>query len=198
MEKIYPPIYWKTLDYKKRHQKKKTIVQSNQRSCSDGFHYTTLIHKTSSEKEFRIFIDLQHNELQHSTWKELINKNEDFLIKTKSSIIEPSWLNLNNQQQSLNDYHLKRQELHRYFKNHLSKDKLFQLDENLYPNLSKPISRRPRDTLHVDFYQADHLKGSKIDATFKTFFHRKYLVNKFEVNHKGRPGESETESAELE
>ena len=85
-------------------------------------------------------------------------------------------MNFNNQQQSLNDRYLIRQELHRYFKSHLAQDNLFQLDTHSYPNRPKPISRRPRDALHIDFYQADHLKGSKVEATFKTFYHRKYLV----------------------
>jgi len=52
------------------------------------------------------------------------------------------------------------------------------LDTSSYPNRPKPISRRPHDALHIDFYQADSLKGSKTEATFKTFYHRKYLVNK--------------------
>ncbi len=100
-------------------------------------------------------------------------------VKPKLSIIENSWLNLNNKQQSLNNQYLKRQELERYFKLHIEKDNLFELDTSSYPNRPKPISRRPRDALHIDFYQADCLKESKTEATFKTFYHRKYLVNKF-------------------
>lgn len=177
MQKIHPPIYWKSLDYKRAHSKKKTILKTNERSCSDGCHYTTLIY----ENKFRIFIDFEHDRLQHATWKEL-NQEKDIEIKTKSSIIIDPWLNLNNKQQSLNDYYLKRQELDRYFKSHIQKDKLFELDSSSYPNRSIPISRRPRDVLHIDFYQANSLKGSKIEATFKTFYHRKYLVNKSKQN----------------
>ncbi len=181
LEKIHPPVYWKSLDYQHIHSKKKSItkktVNENERSCSDGCHYTTLIYKPTSESnEFRVFIDFEHDGLQHNTWKESIEQKHSE-IKTKPSLVESSWLNLNNQQQSLND-----QELHRYFKSHLPKDQLFALDTTPYPNRPIPISRRPRDALHIDFYQADCLKGSKTEATFKTFYHRKYLVKKLS-NH---------------
>jgi hypothetical protein len=137
LEKNHPPIYWKSLDYKQNDQKNKlTITKSNHqntRSCSDGCHYTTLIYKHPSGNEFRVFIDFEHDGLQHATWKELIEQ-EHVLIKSKSSIVEYPWLNLNNKQQSLNDQYLKRQELDRYFKSHIQKDQLFELDKSSYPN----------------------------------------------------------------
>jgi hypothetical protein len=160
LEKIHPPIYWKSLDYKKINPKKKIKPNhQNDRSCSNGCHYTTL-----ETNEFRVFIDFEHDGLQHATWKEPIIKQKHLKIKTKSSVIEYPWLNLNNKQKSLN----------RYFKSHIPTDNLFQLDTTQ----PMPISRRPRDALHIDFYQADCLKGLKTEATFKTFYHRKYLVNK--------------------
>jgi hypothetical protein len=139
LEKIYPPIYWKSLDYKQIHLKKKNFVKNstkihhqNERLCSDGCHYTTLIYKQLNGNEFRVFIDFEHNELQHTTWKELIEQKH-LQIKTKSSIVEYPWLNFNNKQQSLNDYYLKRQELDRYLKSHREKDYLFELDKTSYP-----------------------------------------------------------------
>jgi hypothetical protein len=172
LEKIHPPIYWKSLDYKQKNIAKIKSRKINQRSCSDGYYYTAL-----TGNEFRVFIDFEHDGLQHSTWKELIEQKH-LQIKSKPSIIEHPWLNLNNKQQSLND---QRQELDRYFKLHIEKDNLFELDTSSYPNRPKPISRRPHDALHIDFYQADSLKGSKTEATFKTFYHLKYLVNKLKI-----------------
>jgi hypothetical protein len=93
--------------------------------------------------------------------------------------MEFPWSDLNNKQQSLNDQYLKRQELARYYKLHTQKDNLFELDKTSYPNRPMPMSRRPRDALHIDFYQAACFKGSNTEATFKTFYHRKYLVNHF-------------------
>lgn len=151
--------------------KKKIDKQStNERSCSDGCHYTTL-----TGKDFHVYVDFEHHGLQHATWKESI-KCENSPIKSESTIVESSWFNFDNQSSSLNDRHHVRQELHRYFKSHLPRDHLFQLDTSPYPNRPRATSRRPRDVLHVDFYQNEHLKDSKTEATFKTFYHRKYLV----------------------
>ena len=151
--------------------KKRTIEKqsTNERSCSDGCHYTTLI-----GKDHRVYVDFEHHGLHHATWKESI-EHQNPSIRFDSLIDQPSWIDL-KQQSPLNDRHLIRQELHRYFKSRLPCDHLFQLDTSPYPNRPMATSRRPRDALHVDFYQSDHLKGSKTEATFKTFFHRKYLV----------------------
>jgi len=179
LQKIHPPIYWKSLDYKQINPKNgtnnKESTKTNhpqERSCSDGCHYTTLI-----GNEFRVFVDFEHDGLQHATWKESIER-ERSQIKVEPTTEESPWFNLNNKQQSLNDRYLIRQGLHRYFKSRIQRDNLFQLDKTPYPNRPVPLSRRPRDALHIDFYQADHLKASKIEATFKTFYHRKYLVNR--------------------
>ncbi|CAF3967859.1 unnamed protein product, partial [Rotaria sp. Silwood1] len=160
LEKIYPPIYWKNLDYKSIHIKK------------------TIKKKQFNEKGFHIFVDFEHNGLEHATWKESIQNSHFLNNKIKkndeSSIIEFSWSNLNHKKQIFNDQYLKRQELIRYIKNHIQKDNLFELDKNSYPNQPISISRRPRDTLHIDFYPAACFQGSKTEATFKTFYHRKY------------------------
>ncbi|CAF3669561.1 unnamed protein product [Rotaria sp. Silwood1] len=190
LEKIYPPIYWKNLDYKSIHIKKTIKVKEskklhNENLCLNACNYTTLIYKPTSEKQFNekgfhIFVDFEHNGLEHATWKESIEDNHFLNDKIKkndeSSIIEFSWSNLNHKKQIFNDQYLKRQELIRYIKNHIQKDNLFELDKNSYPNQPISISRRPRDTLHIDFYPAACFQGSKTEATFKTFYHRKYLL----------------------
>ena len=171
LQKIHPPIYWKSLDYKQINPTKVTttkIDHRQERSCADGCHYTTLI-----GNEFRVFMDFEHDGLPHATWKDSIER-EHSSIKAEES----PRLNSNKKQQSLNDGYLNRQELQRYFKSRIERDRLFELDRTSYPNRPMPLSRRPRDALHIDFYQADHLKGSKVEATFKTFYHRKYLVNR--------------------
>jgi hypothetical protein len=177
LEKIYPPVFWKPLNLKSIHSKKKTNATINhQRSCSNACNYTTLIYKHTNEQDFRIFIDYEHDGLQHATWKESIKQEysskDELKKKAKPSMMEFPWVNLNNKQQTLNDHYLKRQELDRYFKSHNRKDNLFQFDKTM------TMSRRPQDALHVDFYQATCFEGSKTDATFKTFYHRKYFVNK--------------------
>ncbi len=82
--------------------------------------------------DFRVFIDFEHNGLQHATWKEPI-EDERSSIKAEVPIEESPWFNLNNKQQSLNDRYLIRQELHRYFKSRIERDYLFQLDRSPYP-----------------------------------------------------------------
>jgi hypothetical protein len=195
LEKIHPPIYWKPLNYKPNDSKKKTMIKkftkpnspnSCERLCSDACNYTTLIYKHASiGKGFRVFIDFEHNGLQHATWKEAIERKhlskDKFNNKDKPPMMEFPWSDLNNKQQSLNDQYLKRQELARYYKLHTQKDNLFELDKTSYPNRPMPMSRRPRDALHIDFYQAACFKGSNTEATFKTFYHRKYLVNYFKI-----------------
>lgn len=156
---------------KKIDLKKKTFEKQStkERSCSDGCHYTTLI-----GKDHRIYVNFEHHGLQHTTWKESIEDRKSS-IKSESLVEQSSWIDL-KKQSSLNDRYLVRQELHRYFRSRLPRDHLFQLDTSPYPNRPVATSRRPRDALHIDFYQNDQLKGSKTEATFKTFFHRKYLV----------------------
>jgi hypothetical protein len=188
LEKIDPPVYWKPLNYKQIHSKQKTIVEKNTKincsnSCADACYYTTLIYKRSIGKAYRIFIDYEHNELHHAAWKESLEREHLSIDKLqikdhridKSSMIEVPGLNVNRKQQSIND------QIIRYFKTHAQQDDLFKLDKSPYPNRPVPMSRRPRDALHIDFYQASCFEGSKVEATFKTFYHRKYLVNKMEI-----------------
>lgn len=173
LEKIHPPIYWKSLDLNQVDNTKKNKinrVSTNERSCSDGCHYTTLI-----GKDFRVYTDFEHHGLQHATWKESI-EHEKPPIQSHSPIVESSWFNFDNQSLPRNDRQYIRHELYRYFKAHFPRDHLFQLDSRPYPNRPRATSRRPRDVLHVDFFQNEHLKGSKTEATFKTFYHRKYFV----------------------
>ncbi|CAM4915049.1 unnamed protein product [Rotaria socialis] len=187
MEKIHPPLFWKTLDYKNIQSKKTTKLKKskNEYSCLNACNYTTLVYRNASnEKGFHVFADFEHDGLQHATWKqsteeyyvsraELKNKND------KLSIIEFPWLDLNNNNNKhhfFNSEYLKRQELGRYFKTHREKDNLFELDKSSYPNRPIPMSRRPQDALHIDFYPSAQFEGSKTEATFKTFYHRKYLL----------------------
>lgn len=137
-------------------------------------------YKFLSEKGFRIFIDFEHHGLEHATWKEPIEHTQQLNTKIKRSYQKSSQSNTKYKQQSLNEEHLRRQELARYIKFHTKKDNLFALDKEPYLKRSIPMSRRPRDVLHIDFYQASCFKDSKVEATFKTFYHRKYLVNKFQ------------------
>ncbi|CAF4265277.1 unnamed protein product, partial [Rotaria sp. Silwood2] len=197
LEKIYPPIYWKKLDYKNIHSKKTTKIEEckkphHENACLNACNYTTLIYKHTTDKQinekgFRIFIDFEHKGLEHATWKESIEDDNlltnKFKNKDQSPIIEFSWSNLNHKQQFFNDQYLKQQELIRYFKRHIQKDNLFELDKSSYPNQFMPMSRRPRDALHIDFYPAACFQGSKTEATFKTFYHRKYLLPKHLREH---------------
>lgn len=194
LEKIHPPIYWKALDYKNIDSKTRIKVKGLKENCLEeshcvnGCNYTTLVYKHTSNKElnnkgFFVFVDFQHNGLEHGSWKESIKESR--LSKDKLNIksdkrpsIEISLSNLNHKQQFFNNQYLKQQEIVRYFKTHLKKDHLFRLDKNSYPNRPMPMSRRPRDALHIDFYPAVDFEGSKTEATFKTFYHRKYLVKK--------------------
>ncbi|CAF4638904.1 unnamed protein product [Rotaria magnacalcarata] len=188
MEKIHPPLFWKTLDYKNIHSKKTTKLKksNNEYSCLNACKYTTLVYRNASnEKGFHVFVDFEHHGLQHATWKQSI---EEYYVsraelKTKNdklSIIEFPWLDLNNnnnnKQHFFNSEYLKRQELDRYFETHREKDNLFELDQSSYPNRPMPMSRRPQDALHIDFYPSAQFEGSKTEATFKTFYHRKYLL----------------------
>ena len=196
LEKIDPPEYWKPLNYNRIYSDKRTIIKkmtktesnsqkSCKRSCSGGCNYTTLIYKRTPErrstgKAFRIFIDFEHDGLNHATWKELLEYDKlrmnDHLINKPLMTKMPRSTRI-NKQQVINNQYLQRKEIAQYFKSHIEKDNLFELDKAPYPNRLMPISRRPRDALHIDFNQAACFEGSKVEATFKTFFHRKYLVN---------------------
>ncbi|UJR22823.1 hypothetical protein I4U23_025853 [Adineta vaga] len=188
LKNIHPPEYWKSFDYyTKRNFPSEQITKNATRDiCEDSrettCHYTTLIYKFPSEKQlnekgFRVFIDFEHHGLEHTTWKESIEQKQRLYTKTKRSNVKFLQLNVKNKQQSLNEEYLRRQELARYVKLHTEKDNLFALDKTSYPKQSMPMSRRPRDALHIDFYQAPCFEGSKVEATFKTFYHRKYLLN---------------------
>jgi hypothetical protein len=110
-------------------------------------------------------MDFQHDGLQHATWKETVEEK-------RASVVKPTMLETISPTRQL----VYRQGTMRARSEH---DDLFALDTAPYPNRPVPMSRRPRDALHIDFHQAARFQGSKVEATCKTFFHRKYLVRAF-------------------
>ena len=200
LKQIHPPVYWKPLHLKNIEPKRSTVAKffkkandqhTYESSCSQACNYTTLVYRHGPEhglggKEFHIFVDFEHNTLEHASWKKLIENDglpEEKLNTTKDeSLVKGySWSNLKSRESSFIDQYLKQQELIRYFKTHIRQNSLFKLDKTSYPNRPMPMSRRPRDVLHIDFYQATRFKELKTETTFKTFYHRKYLVNTFEL-----------------
>ncbi|CAF1222036.1 unnamed protein product [Adineta ricciae] len=191
LEKIHPPVFWKSLDHDTK--RKARIAQSTKidckYQCENGCHYTTLTYKYPperlfNEKGFRIFIDFEHLELGHTTWKESIKREHQWNRNNKQSLnTKVARVNVTSKSQSLDEEYLRRQELTRYVRSHSGKEDLFQLDRTSYPNRPIPMSRRPQDALHIDFHQAPCFEGSKVEATFKTFFHRKYLLKQHLREH---------------
>ncbi|CAF0888177.1 unnamed protein product [Adineta ricciae] len=191
LEKIHPPVFWKSLDH--HTQRKSHVTQSTKIDCKypceNGCHYTTLTYKYPperlfNEKGFRIFIDFEHFGLGHTTWKESIKREHRWNRKKKQSLnTKIARVNVTSRSQSLDEEYLRRQELTRYVRSHAEKEDLFRLDRTPYPNRPIPMSRRPQDALHIDFHQAACFEGSKVEATFKTFFHRKYLLKQHLREH---------------
>lgn len=191
LEKIHPPVYWKALDYRRTDAKRKAAVElvrqnkaarTGERACEHACRYTTLIYKypiekRNGEKGFQVFVDFEHAELEHIAWKEPIGQQPNRSLLAQRSEKEPARLNAIRNQQTLNERYLHQRELARYFQRHTERERMFAVDATPYPNRPMALSRRPRDALHIDFYQANQFAGLKAEATFRTFYHRKYLVS---------------------
>ena len=181
LKNVHPPVFWKSLDHQSRRSKTR-LAEKQGRDAStrdeqlraDGCHYTTLTYRrthaeSSTNQAFRVYMDFQHDGLQHATWKEAVDDEQVTVDETRPSSVQPAMVEaINPRKQRV--YARATQRVRS------EQDDLFALDTAPYPNRSMPMSRRPRDALHIDFRQAARFQESKVETTGKAFFHRKYLV----------------------
>ena len=177
-----PACLLESLDHRSREKRlpekqRRDASTCDEQLCADACQYTTLTYRRtyadpSASQAFRVYMDFQHDGLSHATWKETVEEEQARVNKTLTSSVKPArveTIHPTSQWVYPRDTRRPRSE----------QDDLFALDTAPYPNRPMPMSRRPRDALHIDFHQTTRFQGSKVEATCKTFFHRKYLVRAF-------------------
>jgi hypothetical protein len=179
IERVHPPVYWQSLSKNVQETRIKTTSKQpsktkNNDDYSDACHYTTIVYRQATDRIYHIYVDFEHYNLCHHSWKQSI-EHDDSQQQTHS--LASSLSNRTHQQQQQQQQHmiamkhLQWQELVRYYRTHRANS-----DRQRLNRLTTLLAARSRERYHMNYFPASCFQQFNVDSNVKRFFHRKYLV----------------------